>query len=173
MRIRISIAAPCIAAAASRCLGGAAAPASTADDRIAVSANGSTLTGTNGGAGASLALLHNFDAATLLAGAVEYQVLSVAHWTFGSVNGALTRGPDNQRYTFSGEAHEGAGDDGPNSFHYHIEAVRCDRHVFPRLSAQLEDKRIDVETTHGNLPKVGLSYLWNPHFRRRSHISTR
>ncbi len=28
---------------------------------------------------------------------------------------------------------------------------------------QLDDRRIDVETTHGNLPKVGASYLWNPH----------
>jgi hypothetical protein len=33
-----------------------------------------------------------------------------------------------------------------------------------KLSAQIEDRRIDVENTHGNLPKVGLSYLWGPHF---------
>lgn len=143
----------------------ALAAVSTADDRIAASANGSTLTGTNGGAGASLAWLHNFDAATLLSGAVEYQALSVAHWTFGSVTGAATRGPDNQRYTFSGEAHEGAGDDGPKSFDYHIEAVGVTGTYFHKLSAQLEDKRIDVETSHGNLPKFGLSYLWSRHFQ--------
>jgi hypothetical protein len=28
---------------------------------------------------------------------------------------------------------------------------------------QLEDRQFDVEKTHGNLPKLGLSYLWNPH----------
>ncbi len=163
--------APCIALllASSAALG----QASTADDRIAASANGSTLTGTNGGAGASLAFLHNFDAATLLAGAVEYQALSVAHWSFGSVNGAMTRGPDDQRYTFSGEVHEGAGDDGPRSFHYHIEAVGVAGTYFHKLSALLEDKRIDVETSHGNLPKFGLSYLWGPTFRRRWPISIR
>ena len=36
------------------------------DDRIAVSADGQTLTGTNGGGGASLGWLHNFDADTIL-----------------------------------------------------------------------------------------------------------
>jgi hypothetical protein len=163
MKAPTQIAASCIALllASSAALGAV----STADDRIAASANGSTLTGTNGGAGASLAWLHNFDAATLLAGAVEYQALSVAHWTFGSVTGAVTRGPDDQRYTFSGEVHEGAGDDGPKSFDYHIEAVGVAGTYFHKLSALLEDKRIDVETSHGNLPKFGLSYLWSPHFQ--------
>jgi hypothetical protein len=138
---------------------------STADDRIAVSANGSTLTGTNGGGGASLAWLHNFDTATLLSAAVEHQVLSVAHWTFGSVNGSLTRGPDEQRYTVYGDLHEGAGDDGPNAFHYRIEAAGVIGTFSHKLSAQLEDKRIDVEKSHGNLPKAGLSYLWGPHLQ--------
>jgi hypothetical protein len=138
---------------------------STADDRIAVSANGGTLTGTNGGAGASVAWLHNFDAATLLSAAAEYQALSSAHWTFGSLSGSLTRGPDAQRYTLYGEAHEGAGDDGPRAFSYHIEAAGVFGTFSHRLSAQLEDKRIDVETSHGNLPKFGLSYLWGPHLQ--------
>ncbi len=163
MRIQRYLAAPSIALllASSAALGAD----STADDRIAASTNGSTLTGTNGGAGASLAYLHNFDAATLLSGAMEYQALSDAHWSFGSVTGALTRGPDDQRYTVSGEVHEGAGDDGPKSFDYHIEALDVTGTYFHKLSAQLEDKRIDVETSHGNLPKFGLSYLWGPHFQ--------
>ena len=88
-----------------------------------------------------------------------------AHWTFGSLTGSLTRGPDDQRYSLYGEAHEGAGDDGPNAFDYHIEAAGVIGTYFHNLSAQLEDRRIDVETTHGNLPKVGLSYLWNPHLQ--------
>jgi hypothetical protein len=163
MKIRALIAAPCIALllASSAALG----EGSTADDRIAASTNGSTLTGTNGGAGASLAFLRNFDAATLLAGALEYQALSDAHWAFGSVTGAMTRGPDDQRYTVSGELHEGAGDDGPKSFHYRIEAVGVTGTYFHKLSALLEDKRIDVESSHGNLPIFGLSYLWGPHFQ--------
>ena len=51
-----------------------------------------------------------------------------------------------------------------NAFHYSHRGGRRHRHLFPPLVAQLEDRQIDVETTHGNLPKVGLSYLWNPHY---------
>ena len=138
-----------------------AAP-STVDDRISLSANGSSLTGTNGGGGGSVGWLHNFDADTLLGVAAEHQALSVSHWTFGSVNGAITVGPGNQRYTFYGEAHEGSGDDGPNAFKYRIEALGVTGTYFHRLSTTVEDKQVDVESTHGNLPKLQLAYLWNP-----------
>ncbi|MDP9083610.1 MAG: hypothetical protein M3N50_07575 [Pseudomonadota bacterium] len=141
----------------------AMAESATADDRIALSADGSTLTGTNGGAGASLGWLHNFDAASLAGVAVEHQVLSTAHWTFGSINGSLTRGPDGQRYSVYGEAHEGTGDDGPHSFRYAIESAGVIGTYFHRLSAQLEDREINVDNIHGNLPKAALSYLWSPH----------
>ena len=149
--------APCTA------LGADSTPASASDDRIALSANGSTLPGTNGGGGASVAWLHNFDADTLAGVAVEHQVISVAHWTFGSVNGSLTRELGDARYSFYGEAHEGAGDNGPHAFKYSIVAAGLIGTYFHRLSVQLEDRQFDVITTHGNLPKLGLSYLWNPH----------
>jgi hypothetical protein len=135
---------------------------STVDDRIAISADGSTLTGTNGGGGGSLGWLHNFDADTLGTLAAEHQVLASANWTFGSIGGSVTRGPDDRRFSVYGEAHEGAGDDGPHAFHYSIEAAGVIGTFSHALSLQLEDKRIDVETTHGNLPKLGVSYLWNP-----------
>jgi hypothetical protein len=140
------------------------AAVSTTDDRIAVSADGQSLTGTSGGGGASLAWLHNFNADAIVGVAAEHQVLGNAHWTFGSPSGSLTVGPDNQRYSLYAEAHEGAGDDGPRAFDYHIEAIGVIGTYFHRWSAQLEDRRIDVESSHGNLPKVGLSYLWNPHY---------
>jgi hypothetical protein len=143
----------------------AAAPvaASPSYDRLAFSANGSSLTGTNGGAGASLGWLHNFDPDTLVGAAAEYEALSVSHWTFGSVNGSMTRGAGDQRYTFYGEAHEGAGDDGKNAFKYRIEALGVSGTYFHRFTATVEDKQVNVETTHGNLPKAAVSYLWNPH----------
>jgi len=144
---------------------------STADDRIAVSADGSTLTGTNGGAGASLGWLHNFDAASLAGIAVEQQVLSNAHWTFGSVNGSLTRGPDDQRYSVYAEAHEGAGDIGPRPFRYAIESVGVIGTYFHQLSVQMEDREINVDNIHGNLPKAGLSYLWGPHVQTAASYS--
>jgi hypothetical protein len=141
----------------------AAAQTSTAEDRIAISADGTTLTGTNGGGGASLGWLHNFDASDLAGIAIEHQGLSDAQWTFGSLNGSTAIGPANQRYTFYGEVHEGAGDDRFKAFHYHIEAAGVVGTFESKLSALIEDRRIDVETTHGNLPKASLTYLWSPH----------
>jgi hypothetical protein len=145
--------APCVAIGA----------ASTADDRIALSANGGTLTGTNGGGGGSAAWLHNFDADSLVGVAVEHQVIANAHWTFGSLNGSVTLGSGDARYSVYGDAHEGAGDDGPNAFHYSSEAAGVIVTYFHRLSVQLEDRQFDIKNIHGNLPKVGLSYLWTPH----------
>jgi hypothetical protein len=139
------------------------APTATADDRIILSADGSTLPGTNGGGGGSIGWLHNFDADTLAGVAVEHQVISVAQWTFASINGSVTRTFGNARYGFYGEAHEGAGDDGPNAFKYSIVAAGVVATYFHRLSVQLDDHQYEVEKTHGNLPKLGLSYQWNPH----------
>ena len=138
---------------------------STATDRISASASGSTLTGTNGGAGASVGWLHNFDPDSLITVAAEHQAISVAHWSFGSVAGAVTRGGADGRYTLAADVHEGAGDNGPRSFHYSIVGAGITGTYFQRLSIQVEDRRIDVDTTHGNLPKVGLSYLWNLHWQ--------
>jgi hypothetical protein len=142
----------------------AALASSSSSDRISLTGNGSTLTGTNGGEGGSFDWLHNFDPNTLLTLGAEHQRLGVAHWTFGSVSGAVSSQLGNGRYTFSGEAHEGAGEDGPNSLQYRIEALQVTGTYFHRLSVQLEARRIDVETLHGNLPKITLTYLWTPHW---------
>jgi hypothetical protein len=143
-------------------LSAAHAVPSTVDDRIALSANGSSLTNTGGGGGASAGWLHNFDADTLLGVAAQYQALSVSHWAFASLTGAMTRGPGDRRYTFYGQADEGAGRNGPNAFKYRLETLGVTGTFVHRLSATLEDKQVNVESTHGNLPKLQLAYLWNP-----------
>lgn len=154
----------------------ARAQTSTADDRIAVSADGSSLKGpgssaTTGGGGGSVGWLHNFDADSLLGVAGEYQAIGAAHWAFGSLNASKTIGPADQRYTLYGEAHEGRGNDGKNNFNYAIEAIGIAGTYSHRLSAQIEDKQINVQSTHGNLPKIALSYLWNPHFQTQASYS--
>ena len=141
----------------------ARADTSISDDRIAVSVDGSTLTGTNGGGGASLGWLHNFTPGSIAGIAVEHQVLAGSQWTFGSLSGSMGLGPENQRYNVYGEAHEGGGVEDTHSFRYEIEAAGVIATFAHRLSAQLEDRRVDVESSHGNLPKAGLSYLWGPH----------
>jgi hypothetical protein len=143
--------------------GVAHADPSISDDRIAVSVNGSTLTGTNGGAGASLGWLHNFTPGSIAGIAVEHQALAGSQWTFGSLSGSVGLGPENQRYNVYGEVHEGGGVEDTHSFRYEIEAAGVIGTFNHKLSAQLEDRRVDVENSHGNLPKAGLSYLWGPH----------
>jgi hypothetical protein len=133
------------------------------DDRIAISANGDTLSGTNGGGGGSLGWLHNFDANSLAAVAVEHQGIANSQWTFGSVLGSLGRVWSGALYSMYGEAHEGAGAEGMRRFNYEIEAVGVSGTFFNRFTAQLEDREIEVEPTHGNLPKLALSYVWSPH----------
>ena len=143
-------------------LGALHAAPSTVDDRITTSFNGSSLTNTGGGGGGALGWLHNFDSDTLLGVAGEYQALSVSHWRFASLNGAMTRGSGDERYTLYGDIHEGSGHDGRNPFGYHIETLGVTGTYFHQLSATLEDKQVNVESTSGNLPKVQLAYLWNP-----------
>lgn len=141
-----------------------AAP-STADDRILIGLQGESLTNTSGGGGGSIGWLHNFDANTLVGAGVEHQMLANSHWTFGSLNAAYTMGQADQRYTVYGEAHEGAGNSGDRSLGYHIEGVGLVGTYFSRLSVSLEDRQFFVDTVSGNLPKLGLSYLWDPHFQ--------
>jgi hypothetical protein len=141
----------------------ALADGATSDDRIAVSVDGATLTGTNGGGGGSLTWLHDFEPGTLAGIAVEHQVLADSQWTFGSLNGSKSLGSDNQRYNLYADVHEGGGVDASHSFRYEIEDAGIFGTFYHKLSAQLEDKRVDVEFSHGNLPKAGLSYLWGPH----------
>lgn len=141
-----------------------AAP-SAVDDRILLSANGESLTNTNGGGGGAINWLHNFNADALAGAGVEHQSLANAHWTFGSLNGSYTVGPGDQRYTFYGEAHEGGGNSGTRSMHYRTEVVGTAGTFDRRLSLQLEAKHIDIDTVSGYLPKLGVSYLWNPHFQ--------
>jgi len=141
-----------------------AAGASPAMDRLSVTGDGATLSGTSGGGGGSFNWLHNFDPDSLVTLGAEHQKLGPAHWAFGSVSGALTRAMGDDRYTFSAEAHEGAGDDGPHPLKYRIEAAAVTGTYFHQLSATLEYRRVDVETTHGHLPKFQLAYLWTPHW---------
>jgi hypothetical protein len=141
-----------------------AAP-STVDDRILLGANGESLTNTSGGGGGFIGWLHNFDADTLAGVGVEHQALANAHWTFGSLNGSYSIGQGDQRYSFYGEAHEGGGNSGARALNYHIEAVGVAGTYFHKLSVLIEDRQFYVDTVSGNLPKLGVSYLWNPHLQ--------
>lgn len=151
------------------------APASApSPDSLIFSANGSTLTDASGGGGGSVGWLHDFSAGVLgLAG--EYQTLADAHWAFGSFTGAVSTGSASAKWTFSADAHLGSGDiavyQGLRRFNYDVEGADVAGTFGGKLTLQLDAQQYDVDTTHGALPKVGLGYLWTPHWQTSASYS--
>ena len=136
------------------------------DDRLILGANGSTLTGGSGGSGGAVAWLHGVNADTLVGIGAEYQTIANAHWTLGSVLGSVTRGTESgPRTSLSGEFHAGSGDIGSRHFSYSLVVLGASRTLTKDLSLQLEARQIDIDTSHGNLPKLGLTYAWNQRFQ--------
>jgi hypothetical protein len=75
--------------------------------------------------------------------------------------GSVTLGADSgSRTTFSGEVHEGSGDIARKNFNYSLVVLDVSRTLFKGLSVQLEERQIDIDTSHGSLPKVGFTYAW-------------
>jgi len=134
-----------------------------ADDELILSGNGATLTGTNGGEGGSLDYLHSVTHAVIGVGG-EYQRLATSSWEFGSLTGALRGASGDANWSVSGEVDHGAGDTeeavGTHDFGYAVEALGASGTFFKQVTLQLETRQFDIDTTHGNLPKVGLGYLW-------------
>jgi hypothetical protein len=128
------------------------------DDRLILGANGSTLTGSSGGGGASVTWLHGMSASSLIGVGAQYQTIADSHWSFASLTGSLTRA----RWSFYGEVHQGAGKIGQGDFDYSVLSAGANYTLIPGLSLQIEDRQIDIDTSHGNLPKLGFSYFWNP-----------
>jgi len=144
------------------CIALAHADDAGSDDRLLFSASGATLSVASGGGSGSAGWLHNFNADNLAGAAVEYDTIANGHWTFGSLNGATTSGPAGARLSLYGEIHEGEGDLGTHHFDYSVVAVGLIRTFGPHFSLLLDDRQFDIDTSRGNLPKIGLTYLWGP-----------
>jgi hypothetical protein len=141
------------------------APVWRPDDRLILTGNGSTLSGASGGGGGSAAYLHQMNPDALLGAAVEYQSLAGAWWSFGSLSAAFSHAlTDSSRWSVRGEVHEGEGQTLDHTFNYAIEALGIGLAVPGGLSADLEERQIDVDTDHGSLPKLALSKAFGPHW---------
>lgn len=158
MRRRIGLPAA-LAAAAALLL----TTAAHADDELILSGDGATLTGTNGGEGGSANFLHSTPHTVIGVGG-EYQKLANANWEFGSLTGALRGGSGDAKWSLDGEVHRGAGDideyAGTHHFDYGVEALGASGTFFNQVTLQVESRQFDIDTTHGNLPKIGLGVLW-------------
>ena len=138
------------------------AAAATVEDRLVLGADGSTLSGGDSGSGGSATWLHYFSADTVLGAGAEYQQIANAHWTAGVLSTSFGLGESQSKPHAYAEVHEGAGDIGSRSFNYSLVVAGILGNLTPRVSAQLEERRIDIDTSHGNLPKVGLSFRATP-----------
>ena len=121
-----------------------------------ISGDGSRLSQNHGGGGGSLTWLSTLDSGHVVGLGGEYQAIANSHWTLGYLTGSATFGQPSAKLSLYAEAHEGAGDVGTHAFHYSI----IDGGVIGtlgRVSVQLEERRIDIDTSHGHLPKIGLS----------------
>lgn len=139
--------------------------ASGKDDRLALMVAGHSLTNTNGGWGAAALWLHNFSANTLMGLGVESQTIGQARWTFGKLTFNQGFGQAEHRTNLYLDASEGSGHDNLHNYDYSIVTVGMYQNLTHQLTLQLEDKQINVDTAQGNLPKIGLQYLWTPHFQ--------
>lgn len=136
---------------------GTLAQPSVTEDRLVFSADGSWLTGGSHGAGGAALWSHTFAPGDVLNAGVEQQQIANAHWTTGALSGSLALGSDAPAISVYGEAHEGAGDIGQRGFHYSVVAAGLVKTI-QWLSVQIEERRIDVDTSHGNLPKLTLAF---------------
>jgi hypothetical protein len=157
-----AISAAAFATMAGYSVSASAQSADGSDDRLTLSASGSTLTGTNGGGAGSIGWLHNFNANTIFNLAGTYSTLGDAQWKYGSLTVAHGMGEAQRRTNLYAEIHEGSGEDNTHSYGYSIYAVGIVQNLSRQLSLQLEDRQLDVDTVKGNLPKIGLTYVWNP-----------
>ncbi|MEO8467017.1 MAG: hypothetical protein ABI640_16915 [Gammaproteobacteria bacterium] len=140
-------------------------PAVPPTGRLTLSANGSTLSSADSGRGASIGWLRFLGSDALIGLSVEHQSIADAQWTFASVTGAVSHtSAGGRKLTFQGEVQRGSGDEGGRSFSYRSTSAGITRAVTDRVSLRFESREIDIDRTHGNLPRLGLSVVWNAHF---------
>jgi hypothetical protein len=132
------------------------------DDRVSLMVNGQTLTNSDGGWGASAMWLHNFSADTIMGIGAEHESIGDARWNFGRFTANHGFGEASTRTNVYFDIAEGSGKDLVHDYNYSIVTLGVYQNVTRQFSVQLEDKQIDVDTSKGNLPKLGLAYLWSP-----------
>jgi hypothetical protein len=132
---------------------------SLADDRLILSGSGYSLSDASGGGDASVGYIHNFDPATAFGIGGEYQTIADSNWAFGSLSASYGGGPQSARWGVYAEAHEGGGNDGTRHFGYQVLALGATGTFGSELTVLGEARQFDIDTTHGLLPKIGLSYL--------------
>ena len=131
-------------------------------DRLTLSASGSKQIDVANGGGGSLNWLHYFTPDAIFGVGAEHQFIADARLTFGSLRGSWSRGEPASKLSIFGEVNYGKVDDGRNKSDYSVAALGLSQALTTKFYVELESRQIDIDTTHGNLPKLGLTYVWSP-----------
>lgn len=165
--MRLPLAALCLSSVIAYTLAPARVSAAEVDARPP---NRLTLTGTGArlmdieedGAGGSLNYLHYFTPDVIFGLGGEHQTIADSKWSFGSLRGAVSHGEAGSRFNVNAEVNYGDGDENGRKFDYLVAVLGLSQSFGTRFSMQLENRHIDIDTTQGNLPKLGLTYLLTP-----------
>ncbi|MBM0106100.1 hypothetical protein JM946_15305 [Steroidobacter sp. S1-65] len=163
--MRLSLTALCLTSMA------AAIPATAAEidarppDKLSVSGNVSNFRNSDAdGGGGALSYLHYLTPNALVGGGVDHTFVEDTELTYGSLRGAWGRGEPSSRFTFLAEAYYGEGDDVGRKFDYRVGVLGISQALTSKFSVQLETRQFEIDTTDGNLPELGLTYVWTPRF---------
>lgn len=127
------------------------------DPRLVLSGNGESFSNNHGGGGGSANFLTNLGTGNYLGLGAEYQNVAGSHWTLGDFSGGYTLGQELPKTTLYVEGHLGAGNISEEAFHYRVLAGGLLTTLSSWVSVQLEERYIDIDKSHGNLPKIAIS----------------
>jgi hypothetical protein len=132
-------------------------------DRLTLSGSGARLLDIEeDGAGGSLNYLHYFTPDVIFGLGGEYQTIADSEWSFGSLRGVVSHGEPQSRFNINAEVNYGDGDENGRKFDYLVAVLGMSQNFGGKFSVQLENRHIDIDTSQGNLPKLGLTYLLTP-----------
>ncbi|WP_129645358.1 hypothetical protein [Peristeroidobacter agariperforans] len=163
--MRFASAVLCLSSLAATASAGAAEVDARPFDKLSLSGSASSFVDTDDdGGGGSLSYLHYFTPDFLAGFGADHTFVEEAKLTYGSVRAAWGRGEPARRFILIGEYYNGEGDDNGRKFDYQVGVLGISQAIGSKFSVQLESRQIDIDTTHGNLPKLGLTYVWSPKF---------
>jgi hypothetical protein len=167
--MRLPLAALCLSSVVTSVLTPACGNAAEIDarppDKLTLTGSRSTFQDTDDeGGGGSLNWLHYFTPDVIFGIGAEHQFVEDALLTYGSMRFALGHGESASRFNIFAEAHYGEGDDNGREFDFGVGVLGISQSLTSKFSVQLETRQIDIDTSRGNLPKLGLTYVWTPRF---------
>lgn len=130
--------------------------AASASDQLLFSADASPRAAGAAGQGGSASWLHAFAGGSVFGVGSEFRKVASAQWTNGMAVASLRLAHAAWKPRLLFDLHEGFGTLAQRPFRYSVVALGFGGDLAPRLSMLVEDRRIDIDTSHGHLPRLTL-----------------